>query len=105
MDASYAKIISKFYRLRMAEQLQDFLDSMPVRGVHESHIGDNIYMAKGELLVGHAYYSVGIRIWLKDQHPVAHIYAPNTGVDVLSDPFDPFKTAELVRAAATKAAS
>jgi hypothetical protein len=105
MGTSYAKVISKFYRLRMAEQLQDFLDSLPVRGVHESHMGDNIYMAKGELRVGHTYYPVGIRIWLKAGQVVAHIEAPDVHLSVFAEPFDPFKTAELVRLAAMKAAS
>lgn len=105
MGTSYAKVVSKFYRLRMAEQLQDFLDSMPVRGVHETQMGDNIYMAKGELRVGHAYYPMGIRIWLRGGHPVAHIEAPDVHLSVFCDPFDPFKTAELVRLAAMKTAS
>jgi hypothetical protein len=105
MGTSYGKVISKFYRLKMAEQLQDFLDSMPVRRVHESQMGDNIYMAKGELRVGHTYYPVGIRIWLKGKHPVAHIEAPKVHLSVFADPFDPFKTAELVRLAAMQTAS
>jgi hypothetical protein len=105
MGTSYAKVISKFFRLKMAEALQDFLDSMPVRGVHESQMGDNIYMAKGEIRVGHAYYPVGIRIWLKDDHPVAQVEAPQAHLSVFTDPFDPFKTAELVRLAAMRSTS
>jgi hypothetical protein len=105
MGTSYAKVISKFYRLKLADELRRFLDALPVRNVHESQTGDNIYMANGELRVGATYYPVGIRVWLKGIRVVAQISAPKAGVTVFADPFDPFGTAEMVRVASQKQAS
>ena len=103
--AERSKLISKFYRLKMAGELRSFISALPVRKVHESQIGDNIYMAKGELRVGHTYYPVGIRVWFSHDRIVAQVTAPKAAISVFSNPFDPFGTAELVRQATMRAAS
>ena len=103
--AERSKLISKFYRLKMAGELRRFLEALPIRSVQETQIGDSIYMANGELRVGHMYYPVGIRVWFKHDKIVAQITAPKAHVSVYADPFDPSGTAELVRLATVKAAS
>jgi hypothetical protein len=99
-----SKVISKFYRLKLADELRSFLEAIPVRELHESQAGDNIYMANGELRVGSTYYPAGIRIWLQGIRVVAQVEAPKARVSVFSDPFDAVATAELVKIAARTAA-
>jgi|HubBroStandDraft_3_1064219.scaffolds.fasta_scaffold38669_3 hypothetical protein len=100
------KIISKFYRLKMADELRIFLEAIPIRNVRESHIGDSIYIANGEMKVGESYYPAGIRVWFRTSTDiVAQVDVPQVSISVYGDPFDPFGTAELVRLATTRAVS
>lgn len=100
-----SKVISKLYRLKMTGELRRFIEAIPVRNIHESQMGNNIYMANGEIQVGHAYYPVGIRIWFHDDRIVAQVSAPEAAVSIFVDPFDAIKTAEVVRRTTSRAAS
>jgi len=94
-----SKLISKFYRLKIADELRKFIEGLPVREVHETQMGDSIYIGRGELCVGHTYYPVGIRVWFRHDQIVAQVIAPQASISIYAEPFDPFGTAELVRAA------
>ena len=89
----------------MADELRRFLEALPVRNVHESQIGDSIYVADGELCVGGVYYPVGIRVWFHNGRIAAQVTSPKAHVSVYVDQFDPSGTAELVRLAVLRKAS
>lgn len=99
------KIISKLYRLKMTSDLRRFIDSIPVRNVRESQMGNNIYMANGEIRVGHTYHPVGIRIWFQEDKIVAQVSAPAADILVFVESFDADQTAEIVRKATSRVAS
>lgn len=98
------KVVSKFYRLKLAGELRRFLEALPVRNLQESQMGSNVYMAQGELRVGSTYYPVGIRVWLQHEKILVSVKAPEGRIDVEGQ-FDPDKTALAVRTAALKTAS
>jgi hypothetical protein len=100
----WSKVISKFYRLKLTDELHAFVKALPVRNLHESQVGDSIYVANGELCVGHTYYPVGVRVWFQHGRVVAQVKSPQAFLSVFVDPFDPLETAEKVKQATAKLA-
>jgi hypothetical protein len=104
MTKKVPKVVSKFHRLELTDDLRKMLMQLPVRKLVETQVGNHVYLADGEIMVGSRYFPVRIRVW-KDDELRARVKSLKAGLDVES----PFETQEdreafpvLVRKAAEK---
>lgn len=61
------KVVSKYLRLRMTDDLREMLKRIPVEGVTETQAGSHIYMGSGRIRVGQRSYPVSVRVWMKQE--------------------------------------
>jgi hypothetical protein len=76
------KMVSKLYRLELTDDLRRVLMRLPVRKLVETQVGNHVYMANGEIMVGPRYYPVRIRVWTDGSELMASVTAPRAGLEV-----------------------
>jgi hypothetical protein len=57
-----SKLVSKYYRIKLSEEIGRLLRSIPIKGMVETQVGNHVYMAEGELNIGSEKHLVKIRI-------------------------------------------
>jgi len=67
------QIASKFYRLKMTDDIHNLILSIPFRNLEEITVREQVYRAYGEIQVGSKYHPVDVRIWLQDGAPKLEI--------------------------------
>lgn len=82
MAKKVPKVVSKLHRLELTDDLRKMLMRLPVRGLVETQIGNHIYLADGELMVGSRYFPVRIRVWKNREGLQAQVKAPKAALDV-----------------------
>lgn len=98
------KLISKFYRLKNAQAIREFIEALPVEGLVETQMGINVYMGQGRIMVGGQSYPVGVRVWFHGDQLLAAVKSPGAHLDVEME-FDPFKVPQVVKDRLLKLAS
>jgi hypothetical protein len=71
------KIVSKYYRIKMSDEIRHFLKQLPIRNMVESQVGNHIYMGNGELQIGSEYVKMCLKIRLVQKKPVVSISTIN----------------------------
>lgn len=82
-----SKIISKYYRIRMSDEIRYMIEELPIQGLRETQIGDFIYAGHGYTEIGTKVFLTVIKIQLKNNEPVVSIVIPNAKIS-LSCPFN-----------------
>jgi hypothetical protein len=67
------KVVSKYLRLRMTDDLREMLRKIPVEDVTETQAGSHIYMGSGKVRVGPRTYPVIVRVWMKEDEVWASV--------------------------------
>jgi hypothetical protein len=80
--------MSKFYRLKMVDNIRDLILGVPFRNLKEITVKEQIYRACGEIQTGSTYQPVDIRIWLQNGDPILEIKSDSAKIYALC----PFKT-------------
>jgi hypothetical protein len=81
------QVLSKFYRLKMTDDIRDLITNIPFRNLEETTVKEQIYRAYGEIQIGSKYQPVDIRIWLQDGAPKLEIKSKQAQVYAVY-PFD-----------------
>lgn len=76
------KVVSKLHRLELTDDLRKMLMRLPVKGLVETQVGNHVYLADGELMIGSRYFPVRIRVWTDGDELKARVKAPKAGLDV-----------------------
>ncbi len=74
------KIISKFYRIRISNDLHEMINDLPVRNFRENQIGNHVYSGVGEMRVGSSYFPATIRVRLVEGIPIVFVRVPHAGI-------------------------
>lgn len=56
------KAVSKFFRLKLADDIRKLVEGLPLSGLVETQIGNHVYVANGELNTGFCKHPVVLRI-------------------------------------------
>lgn len=76
------KLISKYHRLRMSDDIRGLLKQLPVRRMQESQVGNHVYQGAGEIKVGTSYIPVSLRIRIVRGRPTVFLNADRAGIAV-----------------------
>jgi len=76
------RIISKFYRLKMTDEIRDVLKYLPIKNMIEMRELNSIYSGKGELVTGLKSYPVIINIGLVNKKIWIKLVAEKAGICV-----------------------
>ncbi len=82
MTKKVPKVVSKFHRLELTDDLRKMLMQLPVRKLVETQVGNHIYLANGEMMIGSRYFPVRIRVWTDGDGLRAQVKAPRAALDV-----------------------
>lgn len=84
MNGTTPKIISKYHRLRLTDILKKLIESLPFSNLIETQVGNYVYSANGNILIGTMYYPVKILIKHKD-NITATIKTYDKSIQVMSN--------------------
>jgi hypothetical protein len=79
---STEKVFSKYYRIRMSEQIHNLVEALPLKGMKETQVGNHVYSGSGFLCVGETKYPVTLRIRLVDGSAIVHMTSPSLLLNV-----------------------
>ena len=82
MAKKVPKMVSKLHRLELTDDLRKMLMGLPVRKLVETQVGNHVYLADGEIMVGSRYFPVRIRVWTDGDGLRARVKALRAGLDV-----------------------
>jgi hypothetical protein len=74
-DLKWSKIISKFYRMKLSDDLKEMTESFPFIDLKEIQ-SDNIYLAKGGVQIGNFQSPISVRVWLDEKEPNITLISP-----------------------------
>lgn len=63
----------------MSDDIRTFIQSLPVKQVKETQVGDHIYLGYGRIRWGLSYVPVQIRIWLHENEIMASVKTKENG--------------------------
>lgn len=87
---SRSMVVSKFYRLQMAEDLRRLLKNLPVENVIEVMKGNHIYLGHGTTRIGARFHPTILRVWEERGDLGLLVSVPNSGIRISC----PFRTEE-----------
>ena len=73
-------VVSKYYRIRMTEELRSMLESIPVQDVTEEPRGDHVYLGLGKMVVGARAHPATVRVDAGPFGMSLTVSAPGAGV-------------------------
>jgi hypothetical protein len=88
------KVIQKFHRIQLSDNIRGFIQSLPIKDVEETQIGNHIYLGYGQIEWGTSFIPVEIHIELNDNGMFTYIKTTKTGSIIC-----PFNTIEEQKAA------
>lgn len=97
-----ARVVSKFYRLKMSGELRTMIESLPVRIEREVVSSDRVYLGKGVLELSRGRHEAEVSIQLRDGKLPAGVAIPSAGVRV-EEPFETLEEMAAFPAAVRKA--
>lgn len=74
-DLKWPRIASKFFRLKMTDDLQEMVGNFPFKNLKEIQ-SDNIYLARGEIQIGDFCSPISVRVWLDEKEPNITLISP-----------------------------
>jgi len=77
------KVVSKFYRLKMTDEIRSLITALPVKNLRETQVGNHVYYAKGQIKIGVGYYPGRIRIWLWNKNISVSVKSEEAGFGVI----------------------
>jgi hypothetical protein len=95
MAARTPKLRSKLERLRIRDDIADFLRKAPLRDMVEDQVGNHVYSGKGKIRIGNSYVPVIVRVRMAGGEFIMILKAPSIGVTVKC-PFEPKEAARAV---------
>lgn len=100
-NMSKAKLKSKLERLKIRDDIAEFLKKLPIKDMKESQIGNHIYSGAGKIRVGAFYKPTTLRIRIVDDDIIVLISIPSDNV-LIKCPFEPGESARTVLEALRK---
>ena len=97
-----SKLKSKLERLKIRDDIAEFLKKLPLKDMKESQIGNHVYSAAGKIRVGTSYKPTVMRIRIVDEEIIVFISIPSDNV-LIRCPFEPGESAKTVLESLKKA--
>ncbi len=89
------RIVSKFYRLKLTDEIKLLLTQLPVKDISERKDDNSVYSGSGEITIGVNSHPVEIKIGVVNKKPWVRLVSERIGVDVdcefMSDSADTLK--------------
>jgi hypothetical protein len=82
-DSMDPKVLSKFYRLKLTDQIRDLITALPTENLQETQVGNHVYYAKGQFKVGSQSYPGRIRIWLWNRNISISVKSEEIGFNIV----------------------
>jgi len=95
MSAKTLKLRSKLERLRIRDDIADFLRRAPLIEMVENQVGNHIYSGRGKIRIGNSYTPVVVRVRMVREEVIVVLLAPEAGVNIRC-PFEPKEAAKMV---------
>lgn len=73
------KVVKKFQRIKLSDSIRAFIQSLPVKGIKETQIGNHVYSGYGQIGWGTSYIPVLINIEMNKDGMFTHIKTAKTG--------------------------
>lgn len=101
MQVKVQKIRSKLMRLKIRDDIADFLRKAPLIDMEENQVGNHIYSGTGIIRLGNRHAEAIIRVRMVGNKTVLYFKVPRAGIHIRC-PFKPREAAELIRREITK---
>ncbi len=85
------RLVAKYQRLKLSEELRSMVGELPVHGLEERQFGGNVYLGQGTIRTGCGEAPVLVRVWMDgDGDLFAGFRSDKAGIELR----EPFNTAE-----------